>query len=121
MRTRVATLLVALILLGAAVPAVLDCCFHGPEHGAPRVSAARLVLDDTVRGCVDQAAPAQTPYIEPTSTGGGAAPASARGVDAADTPYAAAAVDGARSARTTARAPDSTGPPLWLSSCVSRT
>ncbi|HET9171539.1 MAG TPA: hypothetical protein VFN97_19020 [Actinospica sp.] len=117
-------LFLALILLGAAVPAVLDCCFRGPQqHGAQNAAYSRqipVLPDDAFRGCVDHAGPTQSPYIE-TSTGAGAAPASARGADSAATPYADRPAAATRAARHSALDADSTGPPLWLSTCVSRT
>ena len=123
MRSRVTGLFLALILLGAAVPAVLDCCFHSPQRGGQNAAFSRslpALPDEAVRGCIDHAGPTQSPYIEP-SNGGGAGPASARGTDAAPTPYTAQPEAAAHAARRTALDADSTGPPLWLSTCVSRT
>ena len=124
MRSRVTGLFLAVILLAAAIPAVLDCCLHQPNRGTPQaaVSQSRSIPAypaDTARGCVDHATPTQNPYIEPT-TGGGSAPASARGTDATAA-YAAHPVTAARAARRTVHFADGTGPPLWLSTCVSRT
>jgi hypothetical protein len=123
MRSRVTGLFLAVILLIAAVPAVLDCCLRQPSHGGtPQAAVSHSIPAypaDTARGCVDRATPTQNPYIEPT-TGGGSAPASARGTDATAT-YAAHPITATRAARRTVHFADGTGPPLWLSTCVSRT
>ncbi|HTJ68884.1 MAG TPA: hypothetical protein VL551_15220 [Actinospica sp.] len=134
MRRRGTGLLLAFILLVAAIPAVLDCCLHahGPDSDGRTAYAASVirVIDRnaeesapaaSTRGCVEHASPTQTPYIEPTS-GGGANPytrarvtdvaADSAGVLLAAAPYLA---------RRTGPADDGTGPPLWLSTCVSRT
>jgi hypothetical protein len=130
-RSRATGLCLALILLVAAVPAALDCCLHGQLRTQHSAAMRRLPLaidettdagtarGNTVRGCVDQAAPTQNPYIETASGGGGSAPAT-RGSDVAAASVATPALV-AYSARHTTRAADSTGPPLWLSTCVSRT
>jgi hypothetical protein len=123
MRSRVTGLFLAVILLAAAVPAVLGCCLHPPDHGTPRAAVSHSVPaypDGAVRRCVDRAAPMQNPYIETTTTGRGSAPASARGADATVT-RVALPITAARTARRTALTADGTGPPLWLSTCVSRT
>jgi hypothetical protein len=122
MRSRVTALFLAVILLAAAIPAVLGCCLHQPSHGMPRAAVSQSVPAypaDAARGCVDRTAPTQNPYIEPT-TGGGSAPASARGADATAA-YVGLPIAATRTTRRTALAADSTGPPLWLSTCVSRT
>lgn len=131
MRSRATGLCLALILLVAAVPAVLDCCLHSQARTQHAAAAHRLppAVDETAgtgtarsnaaRGCVDEAAPTQNPYIETASGGGGSAPAT-RSSDIVAASVAAPALV-AYSARHTTRAADSTGPPLWLSTCVSRT
>jgi hypothetical protein len=122
MRSRVTGLFLAVILLAAAVPAVLVCCLHQPSLGRPRAAVSHSIHAypaEAARGCVDGATPTQNPYIEPT-TGGGSTPASARGADAATT-CVGLPLTATRTTRRTALAADSTGPPLWLSTCVSRT
>ena len=123
MRSRVTGLFLAVILLTAAIPAV-GCCLHPPSHGMPRAAVALSVPAypvDAARGCVDRATATQNPYIETTTTGGGNAPASARGTDATTLVSTALPVTAARTARRIALIADGTGPPLWLSTCVSRT
>ena len=145
MRARIAGLLLALTFLLAAVP-MLGCCFGaGPGPGAhanaitrthtftfqpPTVASAPLndvaqlnqstVRDESARGCTEHAAPAQTPYIE-TSSGSGGAPASARGSDAAFDDATTTLADAPYSGHRYGVAADDTGPPLWLTTCVSRT
>ncbi|MBR7827731.1 hypothetical protein KDK95_15535 [Actinospica sp. MGRD01-02] len=130
-RSRATGLCLALILLVAAVPAVLDCCLHGhlrTQHSAAlrhlplavdETTDASTARGNTARGCADQAAPTQNPYIETASGGGGGAPAT-RSSDIVAASVATPALV-AYGARRTTRAADSTGPPLWLSTCVSRT
>jgi hypothetical protein len=169
MRGRYTGLLLALILLMAAIPAVLDCCqhAHGSDRRALRAApgSATLVRVDSVsrstaavrvdsvsrstaavhvadvvrmanavrpanapqpapptatRGCVEYAAPAQTPYIEP-NIGSGTAPASTRNIDAATDPSHASHAAVPHVGRHDGFVSDATGPPLWLSTCVSRT
>lgn len=123
MRSRIAGLFLAVILLVAAIPGVLDCC-HQPSHSTPQAAVSQshsipAYPADAARGCIDRAAPTQTPYIE-TTTGSGSAPASARSADAT-TADAALPITATRALRRTALTADSTGPPLLLSICVSRT
>ena len=126
--TRIATLLVALTLLLTAIP-ILECCYGHARIPATAADAApnarthvvALVQDESARGCTDHAAPTQTPYIE-TSTSGGGSPASTRSAtDAAPDPASPTLADGHRDARPHGLAADATGPPLWLTTCVSRT
>ena len=124
MRSRVTGLFLAAILLVAANLAVLDCCLHQPNHdGMPRAAVSNSVPAypaDGVFRCVDRTAPTQNPYIETTTTGGGSA--SARGADATSAAAMALPITAARrTARRPALTADGTGPPLWLSTCVSRT
>jgi hypothetical protein len=117
-------LFLALILLGAAVPA-LDCCVHPPPNHGPHAELTsstrpRMLSVPTTRGCVDESGPSQTPYIE-TASGGRGAPASSRGTDVAAATFTVAPADAPYSAHRSVLAADSTGPPLWLVTCVSRT
>ena len=122
MRSRVTGLFLAVLLLAAAIPALLGCCLHPPDHGTPRAAVSHSVPaypDGAVRGCAERTAPSQNTYIE-TATGGSSAPASARGADATVT-RVALPITATRTTRRTVLIADGTGPPLWLSTCVIRT
>jgi hypothetical protein len=143
MRRPVTGLLLTLILLAVAIPAVVSCCF-GPPSGrgthpqpprAAYAAAAAFVAvqqaaqqaaqaqggDTAVRGCADHPAPPQTPYIETNSSTGGAGTVTSRnanaGIDASASRPSATIVPAHRHGA----AADDTGPPLWLTTCVSRT
>ena len=135
MRRRTTGLLLALILLAFAVPATLGCCF-GPPGGGPhpqhpaitsfsvRADAAEAVLEsDTtaIHDCADHPAPAQTPYIETSNGGSSSGSATSRTANAADDVLVHASAATTHSVRRYGVAADDTGPPLWLSTCVSRT
>ncbi|HWG25552.1 hypothetical protein [Actinospica sp.] len=128
MRRRTTGLLLALILLVAAVPAVLECCFHAPDRDAHAEAGRAAVVQllstpsaPSTRGCVDQAGPTQNPYIETASGSGGGTSAASRSAEATIDDDAALSAAIAYYSRHSALAADSTGPPLWLSTCVSRT
>ena len=132
MRGRRTGLLLTLILLAAAIPAVLACCLHGPNwstnaaadepnHAASVVRLLPPSQTPATRGCADQAGPTQTPYIETTTDGAGRAPASTRSTEAALDSAASPIRATTHSVPRSTLAADSTGPPLWLSTCVSRT
>jgi hypothetical protein len=132
MRGRRTGLLLTLILLAAAIPAVLACCLHGPDrpahtaadapyHAAPVVRLLPPTQTPATRGCADQAGPTQTPYIETTTDGTGRTPASTRSTEAAVDSAASPTRATTHSVPSSTLAADSTGPPLWLSTCVSRT
>jgi hypothetical protein len=129
MRRRLTGLLLALILLGLAVPLTLGCCFGAPPAGGPHpapkavaavaaVTAATSIRDD----CADGTSPAQqSPYIETSNASGARSIDASRSVIAtvdALSPSTAATFHSVRRYGVTA---DDTGPPLWLSTCVSRT
>ena len=131
MRKRYTGLLLSLLFLVLAVPVSLGCCFGSPplheawSHDAQPVAAVAAALTGAeatplTHECADHPAPPQNPYIE-TSNGSGRAAAVSR--TSAPASYTAAATSSVTS--TAARLhdvdADSTGPPLWLSTCVSRT
>jgi hypothetical protein len=139
MRRPVTGLLLALILLAVAVPAALSCCFgpppgQGPHPHPPKAAyaaAAAFIVaqqaaqaqdeDPAVRGCAEHPAPPQTPYIETNSSTGGAGTVTSRnanaGIDASASWPSTTIVPAHRHGA----AADDTGPPLWLTTCVSRT
>jgi hypothetical protein len=135
MRRPVSGFLLALILFAVAVPAAVSCCFGPPPgQGAhaqpPRAGyAAAAVLEQQVaqdgdpaaRGCADHPAPPQTPYIETGGNSGGSGTVTSRngnaGIDASASWSSATIVSTHRHGA----AADDTGPPLWLTTCVSRT
>jgi hypothetical protein len=140
MRRAVTGFFLALILLAVAVPAAVSCCFgpppgHGahpqPPKAAYAAAAAAFVVvqqaaqardaDPEVRGCADHPAPPQTPYIETNSNTGGSGTVTSRGVNAGSDASASWPSTTVVSAHRYGAAADDTGPPLWLTTCVSRT
>ena len=122
MSTRLTGLLLALLFLALAVPASLDRCQDSPSHGW---SQAQVVADDSatssaVRECTEHPAPAQNPYIE-TTNGSGRSAAVSRAAATTDHTVAAMTIVTSAAARASDVSADGTGPPLWLSTCVSRT
>ena len=91
------------------------------SSGASSSSGESSSSSALARDCAEHAAPAQNPYIETSSSSGSNPPAAARGTDAGNAASAALAVLGDSSTRRISRTADGTGPPLWLSTCVSRT
>ena len=127
MRTRLTGLLLALLFLALAVPASLDHCQDSPPRGgwssqpqAVAAVSAAPVTSSAARECTDPPAPPQNPYIE-TSNGSGRSAAISRTSAAADHTVAAMAIVTSSAVRGSDVSADSTGPPLWLSTCVSRT
>jgi hypothetical protein len=137
MRRHVTGLILALILLALAVPASLGCCFGPPNAGphahvaSPAVVRADAVVaqpasfeqdnDTAVHDCIDRSAPAQTPYIETGNGSGGRGIATSRASAAAVDLPVTSSVATAPVVRRYSVAANDTGPPLWLSTCVSRT
>jgi hypothetical protein len=142
MRTRVAGFLLILILLVFAMPSALTCC-RGPS-GADKwqqrqhqvsaaaaveaVAAVAVVQADPVdsslpgssaRDCIDHAAAAQALYIE--ASGGSGKTAAPRMSSAIIDPSAPVPASAPLPARRYGVATNDSGPPLWLSTCVSRT
>jgi hypothetical protein len=133
LRRPVTGFLLALILLAVAVPAALSCCF-GPPPGqgahpqpprAAYAAAAAFVIvqdaDPAARGCADHPAAPQTPYIETNSNAGGSGTVTSRGVNAGGDASASWPSTTIVSTHRYGAAADDTGPPLWLTTCVSRT
>ena len=139
MRKRYTGLLLSLLFLVLAVPVGLSCCFGSAplhddgwsSHQAQPVAAVAAAVSGTAtvtstaaapltHECADHPAPPQNPYIE-TSNGSGRAAAVSRTSAAAS--YHAPAMSALiyTAGRPHDVAADSTGPPLWLSTCVSRT
>jgi hypothetical protein len=138
MRRPVTGFFLALILLAVAVPAAVGCCFGPPPgHGAqppPKAAyaaAAAFVIeqqaaqaqnaDQAVRGCADHPAEPQTPYIETNSNAGGSGTVTSRGFNAGSDTSASWPSTTIASTHRYGAAADDTGPPLWLTTCVSRT
>jgi len=126
MRRRVAGFLLALTLLALAIPATLGGCLGPPNAGAhAHVAAAAVLVQDTsttlVHDCIDHSAPAPNPYIETSNGSGGGGTATSRTSTAAADLRATSSVATAPIARRYSVAANDTGPPLWLSTCVSRT
>ena len=134
MRRPVSGFLLALILLAVAVPAAVSCCFGPPPgHTAhpqpPRAAyaaaAAAFVVvqnqEQAIRGCADHPAEPQTPYIETTDNAGGSGTVTSRGFHAGSDTSASWPSTTIVSAHRHGAAADDTGPPLWLTTCVSRT
>lgn len=142
MRRHITGFLLALLLLAVAVPAALGCCL-GPPPGAgahppqpPRsgyaASAAAVAVvqaavassrdeESAARECTDRPTPAQTPYIETNSNTGGRGTVTSRGIDIGSAASAFSLPASTVPAHRYGVAADDTGPPLWLSTCVSRT
>jgi len=138
MRRRVTGFLLALVLLALAIPATLGCCFGPPAGGAhPHVAAAaspavvradaavvRLASfesDTSVHDCIDHSTPAPNPYIETSNGSGGRGIATSRTSTAAVDLLVTPSIASAPVVRRYSVVADDTGPPLWLSTCVSRT
>jgi hypothetical protein len=125
MSTRLTGLLLALLFLALAVPASLDHCQDSPSHGwsqpqAVAAVSAAPVTSSAVRECTENPAPAQNPYIE-TSNGSGRSAAVSRTSATTDHTVAAMTIVTSSAVRGPDVSADGTGPPLWLSTCVSRT
>jgi len=138
-RPRAAGFLLVLILLVFAVPSTLTCCLRpfdadrgqARQHSVSAAAAVEAVAvaavvqadpglpDPSARGCIDHVAIAQAPYID-LSGGSGktAAPRISGAIIDFSVPLPASAPLPGR--RYGVAANDS-GPPLWLSTCVSRT
>jgi hypothetical protein len=150
MRTRFTGLLLALLFVVLAAPAGLDHCQDSPPQGWPQAQAAAVAGIPTasaaradprsaaftaaalefraedaaaasaVHECADCPAPPQNPYIE-TSNGSGRTAAVSRASFAANHIAATSSIVTTSAVRQHDVAADDTGPPLWLSTCVSRT
>jgi hypothetical protein len=148
MRTRFTGLLLALLFVVLAAPAGLDHCQDSPPQGWPQAQAAGAAptasavhtdpksaeftaaalefraedatAASAVHECADRPAPPQNPYIE-TSNGSGRTAAVSRTSFAANHIAATSSIVTPSAVRRHDVAADDTGPPLWLSTCVSRT
>lgn len=140
MRGRVTGFLLALVLLALAIPATLGCCFGPPNAGAHArvgVAASHVVpradavvaqpasfeqdTDTAVHDCIDHSTPAPNPYIETSNGSGGRGIATSRSAIVAVDVHVPAAAATFHSVRRYSVSAHDTGPPLWISICVSRT